>query len=90
MPTVEVPRILRYQLGDQAAAMVEGGTLGEALANLYEAYPLLARHVTDGGGRLRSYIVLALNGEVIGGRPDLARPVAVDDRVVFLQAVSGG
>ena len=90
MPTVGVPRILRYHLDDQAAASVAGATLGEALANLFGAYPLLARHVTDEAGALRSHVVLALNGAVIGARPDPDTPVQPDDEIAILQAVSGG
>lgn len=90
MPTVGVPRILRYHLDGNAAAAVEGATLGEALDDLYRSYPMLARHVTDEAGRLRSHVVLALNGTVIGARPDPATPVGDDDQIAILQAVSGG
>ena len=90
MPIVGVPRILRYHLDEQATAEVEGGTLGEVLGNLFSAYPLLARHVTDEQGDLRAHVVLALNGTVIGARPDPGRSVGPDDEIQILQAVSGG
>lgn len=90
MPSVGVPRLLRYHLDEQAAAQVEGDTLGDALDNLFGAYPLLARHVTDEKGNLRAHVVLALNGTVIGARPDPSRPVGPDDEIQILQAVSGG
>lgn len=90
MPLVGVPRLLRYHLGEQATAQVAGETLGETLDNLFFAYPLLARHVTDEQGRLRAHVVLALNGTVIGARPDPSRAVGPDDEIQILQAVSGG
>ena len=90
MPRVGVPRILRYHLGDEPATQVAGGTLREALEDLFASYPLLARHVTDEGGSLRAHVVLALNGTVIGARPNLDTPVREDDEIAILQAVSGG
>lgn len=90
MPTVGVPRILRYHLDEQPTTRVAGDTLGEALGNLFSTYPLLARHVTDERGDLRAHVVLALNGTVIGARPDPSRPVGPDDEIQILQAVSGG
>jgi adenylyltransferase/sulfurtransferase len=90
MPSVGVPRLLRYHLDEQAATNVTGATLGGVLANLFEAHPLLARHVTDESGALRSHVVLALNGSIIGAGTDLDLPVEPDDQIEILQAVSGG
>lgn len=90
MPSVGVPRLLRYHLGDQPSTEVSGRTLGEALEELFKGYPLLARHVTDEAGALRAHVVVALNGKVLGARPDLGTPVSDADEIAILQAVSGG
>lgn len=90
MPTVGVPRLLRYHLGDRAEVEVSGETLGGVLRALFDENPGLARHVTDERGRLRAHVVLALNGSILGRDVDLERSVEPTDEIRLLQAVSGG
>ena len=90
MPTVGVPRLLRYHVGDQAEVEVQGNTLGAALRAVFDAHPGLARHVTDERGHFRAHVVLALNGQVLGRDLDLDRSVEPGDEIRLLQAVSGG
>jgi sulfur-carrier protein len=65
---------------------VPGATVGELLRALEDAQPGLSGWILDERGRVRRHINVFVNGEY--GREDT--PVAEDDRVDVLPAISGG
>jgi sulfur-carrier protein len=65
---------------------VPGATVGELLRALEDAQPGLGGWILDERGRVRRHINVFVNGEY--GREET--PVADDDRIDVLPAISGG
>ncbi len=81
------------RLRGQLKAMAGGGehsleapTVGELLRALEAARPALSGWILDERGRIRRHINVFVNGE----RGGEATPVAQEDRVDVLPAISGG
>lgn len=64
-----------------------GATLGELLADLDRQYPGIRFRMIDEQDRMRRHVRFFLNGEPTF---DLAVPIAPDDEVCIVQALSGG
>ena len=88
--TVKLPTQLRDAAGGATAAQVDGGTVGEALSNLYEQHGELRERIADGDGSLRRFVNVYLKGEDIRFLEGLETPVADGDEVTILPAVAGG
>jgi molybdopterin converting factor small subunit len=71
------------------AAWVEahGATLGEVLADLDRRYPGIRFRMVDEQDRLRRHMRFFVKGEPI---VDLAAPLAPEDELLIVQALSGG
>ena len=54
--TVKLPTQLRDAAGGATAAQVDGGTVGEALNELYEQHGELRERIADGDGSLRRFV----------------------------------
>ena len=65
---------------------VEGATVNELLAGLESKYSALEGWILDERGVVRRHINVFVNGEI--AEPDA--PVADDDRIEILPAISGG
>jgi sulfur-carrier protein len=72
-----------------AASEVDGagGTLAEVLANLDRRYPGLRFRIVDEQDRIRTHIRFFVGQEMAR---DLAQPVAPDDEIHIICALSGG
>ena len=77
---------LKRMAGGCAEHAVPGASVGELLRALEAAQPALSGWVLDERGRIRRHINVFVNGEQ--GREET--PVAADDRVDVLPAISGG
>jgi sulfur-carrier protein len=77
---------LKRMAGGCAELGVEGATVLELLRALERDAPALSGWVLDERGRIRRHINVFVNGE--RGREET--PVAADDRVDVLPAISGG
>ena len=88
--TVKLPTQLRDAAGNRTEAHVEGGTVGEALASLYEQHGELRRRIADDGGGLRRFVNVYLGGEDIRFLEGLETPVSDGDELTILPAVAGG
>jgi molybdopterin converting factor small subunit len=64
-----------------------GATLGAVLADLDRQYPGIRFRMIDEQDRVRRHVRIFVGGEQVF---DLARPLAPDDEVVIVQALSGG
>jgi molybdopterin converting factor small subunit len=84
--TVQLPAMLAEACG-AARFDVEGKTLREALDALYRAAPALRFHLCEESGRFRGHVLCLLNDERAA---DLDAPLRDDDRIAFVQAISGG
>ncbi len=65
-------------------------TLGEALRAAFVAAPAIERYVLDEQGHVRKHVAIFINNEMIASRRDLSIPVAAEDTIMVIQALSGG
>jgi sulfur-carrier protein len=86
MALVRVRGPLKQLAGDRAEHELDGATVAELLRALERAHPAVEGWIVDERGRIRRHISVFVNGE--HGSEDT--PVAPDDRVEVLQAISGG
>lgn len=84
---VWIPALHRDLTRGQETVQVPGETLGELIANLDALFPGLADRLTE-DGRVRPYISVAVNGEVIGRR--LGQRLEQPSEVHFVPAIGGG
>lgn len=89
MPDVEVtiPTMLATLVGEARTFEVEAGDVEGVLEAVFARHPELRVHILDETGDIRPHVMLFHNDT---GIRDRARPVADNDRVTVLQAVSGG
>jgi sulfur-carrier protein len=88
--TVKLPTQLRDAADNRTEAQVEGGTVGEALDNLYAQHGELRTRISDDGGGLRRFVNVYLGGEDIRFLDGLETAVKDGDELTILPAVAGG
>jgi sulfur-carrier protein len=88
--TVKLPTQLRDASGGEAAVQVDGATVGEALAALYERHGELRQRMSDGDGGLRRFVNVYLAGEDIRFLDGLDTAVEDGAELTVLPAVAGG
>ena len=86
MATVRLRGPLRKLAGDRADHAVDGTTVAELLGALERDQPAICGWILDERGVIRRHINVFVNGEC----GDAGTPVAPDDRVDVLPAISGG
>ena len=84
--TVHVLAEHLWLAGDRSVHAIEGGSVGELLAELERAYPAAKGWILDERGVLRRHINVFVNGELGGQDTQVGR----DDEVDVLPAISGG
>lgn len=85
---VFTPNLRRHV--DCPERVVEGGTVREALAAVFEENPPLRGYVLDEHGRLRTHMVIYVDGEPVKDRNTLGDAVTLDGEIYVMQALSGG
>ncbi|GAB3654566.1 MoaD/ThiS family protein [Ramlibacter alkalitolerans] len=89
MPTVEfAPALTRHV--DCPRQQVQAQTLGAALEAAFRAAPALKAYVLDEQGAVRKHVAVFLNGDMLPRETALAQAVAAQDRVMVIQALTGG
>jgi molybdopterin converting factor small subunit len=86
MPVVRLRGPLKRLAGDRAEHTVEGGSVGELLVELERAHPAASGWILDERGVVRRHINVFVNGELRAQDT----PVAADDEIDVLPALSGG
>ncbi|MDJ0768106.1 MAG: MoaD/ThiS family protein [Ilumatobacter sp.] len=71
-------------------AVVDAGTVGDALAAYFEAHPTVRSYVLDDVGSVRRHVAVFRNDDQIADRSALTDPIADGDRIHVFQALSGG
>ncbi len=89
MPTVVFTQNLRRHINLERME-VDGGTIKDVLAQVFEQYPRLRSYLLDDTGAVRRHVVFLINGEPITDRTHLCDPVPADAKVFVVQALSGG
>jgi molybdopterin converting factor small subunit len=69
---------------------VAGQTVGAVLDAYFELVPRARGYVLDDQGAVRPHMMIFLNGAQLGRTDQLAAPVASDDSIDVMQALSGG
>ena len=69
---------------------VDGGTVGDVLAAVFEVYPRARSYVLDDQGALRQHMSVFVAGRMIRDRTGLSDPVPREAEVHVMQALSGG
>ena len=90
MATIEIPTPLRPYANDQSVVQVEGTTVSAVLDSLIEAYPVLAKHLKDKKGNLRSFVNIYLGDEDIRSLEGMETEVESDDALVIIPSIAGG
>ncbi|MDQ6881974.1 MAG: MoaD/ThiS family protein [Pseudomonadota bacterium] len=89
MPTVEfAPALTRHVAC--APQCVAGLTLRAALEAALGAAPALRGYVLDEQGAVRKHVAVFVNTRMIASRTDLELALAPADRVLVIQALTGG
>ena len=83
---VMIPSALRSYTGAGEVAAA-GATLGDMLDDLDRQFPGIRFRVIDEQDRIRRHIRFFVNGEQTF---DLAHPLAGEDEIYIIQALSGG
>ena len=71
-------------------AEADGGTVGEALDNVFAGNPRARGYVLDDQGSLRKHMPIFVDGRLIRDRVRLSDPVAPSSSIHVMQALSGG
>ncbi len=87
--TVKIPTQLRAATDGEGEIEVDGGTVGEALDAVFDAYSDLRARITE-DGTLRRFVNVYVSGEDIRFQSGLDTELTDGDEVTILPAVAGG
>lgn len=89
MPTVEfAPALTRHV--PCPAQQVDGATLRAALDDAFRAAPALRGYVLDEQGAVRKHVAVFVNARMIEDRARLDVALSPRDKVMVIQALTGG
>ena len=96
MPHVRFPQGLNAANGEDPGIHgrerpevdVHGGTVRETLDAVFQVHPGLRGYVFDDHGKLRTQMVLFIDGELVEDRLDLSDPIDPDSELLLMQAVT--
>jgi sulfur carrier protein ThiS len=89
MPTVEfAPALTRHV--PCPPQQVRAESLAAALEASFAAAPAMRGYVLDEQGAVRKHVAVFVNGAMIRSRSELGAPLRPDDRVLVVQALTGG
>lgn len=89
MPRVEyAPALTRHV--PCAPQDVEAPTLREALHRSFDAAPAMRHYVLDEQGAVRKHVAVFVNARMIRDRSALDVPLRPGDKVMVIQALTGG
>ncbi len=87
MPEVHIPPMLRELTGGRSTVEAAGSTVREVIEDLERRWPGIRDRLID-GGRLRSNVLVAVDGEVCPLA--LREAVQPSSEVHFVAAIKGG
>ena len=89
MSTIRIPPVLRENTGGSRELVADGGTVSEALDDVFARFPALRERVTE-GGQLSQFINVYVNGRDVRYAEGLATSVGEADTIILLPAMAGG
>jgi MoaD family protein len=88
--SILVPAALRAYTERQAEIEVNGGTVGEAIADLAAKYSDIRKHIYKDENSLRDFINVYIGDTNIKEIEGLKTPVKDGDSVMLVPAIAGG
>ncbi len=89
MVNVEFAASLRRHVAC-APQQVQAGSLRTVLNAALTAAPALSHYVFDDQGNIRKHVAVFINQTMHTHRQDLTRPLVSGDKVLVIQALTGG
>lgn len=89
MPHVEFAPALTRHVACPAQE-VDAATLRAALSRALDAAPGLRHYVLDEQGAVRKHVAVFVNARMVADRVNLDVPLAAGDKVMVIQALTGG
>lgn len=86
----QLPPVLRHAMDGAPHLEAEGSSIGAALADLADRYPVLALHLFDEAGAIRRNIAFLHEGELVRAREAAAYRLRPSSTVVLTNALAGG
>lgn len=90
LPEIVIPRPLQEHTGNQKRITVQGGTVGEALAELVNRYPALAEYIFSSEGGVRPSLHLFLREREVHNLQGQDTPLTAGDRLILVLPIGGG
>jgi len=90
MATVRLPPVIRPAAGGNRTVDVDGGTLREALEDLFARYPETRAQIVDDEGDLNRFVNVFVDREDVRLREGLDTSVAEGSTVIVMPAMAGG
>ncbi len=87
---VTIPGLLADCAGGRRRFPLEAATLAGALERLLVEFPRLRPHLYDEEMKLRRHLLIFFNDDNLARIADRSLPLKPGDRLLVLQAVSGG
>lgn len=87
---VRIPPNLRSLTDGQEEVNIEGSTVREAFAALERQCPGLHDRIFDPAGRVRRFVLQALNDEFLDSEEGLETELRAGDQISILPALAGG
>ena len=89
MVTVDFAASLRRHV-ECAPQSVAPGTLREVIESALRAAPELAHYVFDDQRAVRKHVAIFVNGQLVRERVSLTQELGAGERVLVIQALTGG
>ncbi len=89
MPTVEFAKSLRRHVAC-APQTVPQGSLREVIESALLAAPALGAYVFDEQRAVRKHVAVFVNADMVHDRVRLAQAIGENDKVLVIQALTGG
>lgn len=87
---VQIPATLRSECAGKSQLNVSASTVGQALLQLEQNYPVVYRSVCDETGAVRRHVHLFVNDNLLKGDNGFETPLNSGDTLFIMPAVSGG
>ena len=89
MSTIRIPPVLRENTGGNREVAANGGTVSEALDDVFARFPALRDRVTE-NGELSQFVNVYVNGRDVRYAEGLATAIGDADTIILLPAMAGG
>lgn len=90
MASVRFPTHLRRHFPAPAETSIEASSVAELVRKLDQQYPGLAAYLVHEDGSLRKHVNIFIGDRFLVDRQTLSDPLATNDIVHVMQALSGG